>query len=84
VPPYVLPYTTLKKTSVYLPEPLLRRLKRLARSERTSEAEVLRRAIAAYAPERTSGGFALARVADGPGTSIADVPEEELLQGFGS
>jgi predicted DNA-binding protein len=73
----------MRKTSVYLPEPLLRRLKSLARSERTSEAEILRRAIAAYTPEH-SEGFALARVADGPGTSVADVPEEELLRDFGS
>jgi len=74
----------VKKTSVYLSESLIRRLKRLARSEGTSEAEVLRRAIAAYAPARAAGSFALARVADGPGTSIAEIPEEELLEGFGS
>jgi predicted transcriptional regulator len=73
----------VKKTSVYLPERLVRRLKRLARSEGTSEAEVLRRAIAAYTPERDRGTFALARSGDGPGTPIADVPEGELLDGFG-
>jgi predicted transcriptional regulator len=74
----------VRKTSVYLSESLLRRLKRLARVERTSEAEVLRRAIAAYVPDVEAGPFALARSGEGPGTSIAEVSEDELLEGFGS
>lgn len=75
----------MKKTSIYLSERDLRRLAHLARAEGTSNAEVIRRALAAYAPRRSAArAFQLARSADGPGGSIADIPEEELLDGFGS
>jgi hypothetical protein len=50
-----------------------------------SQAEVIRRAIAAYeprvAPDRR---FELEGSFDGPGTPVHDTPEEELLRGFGS
>lgn len=76
----------MRKTSVYLSDEDRRRLATLARREGTSQAQVIRRAIASYVPRRVegSGGFALARSGEGPGGSIADVPEEELLEGFGS
>jgi hypothetical protein len=46
---------------------------------------VIRRAIARYEPDRASDRiFRLAGVATGPGGSIADIPEEELLRGFGA
>jgi hypothetical protein len=74
----------MKKTSLYLTDAEVERLRRLARLEHTSQAEIVRRAIAAYVP--TGGAdrdFALFRSGKGPGGSIADVPEEELLKGFG-
>lgn len=75
----------MKKTSVYLEESHVTRLARLARLERVSEAEVIRRAIDSYLPRRRGDrNFALTASGDGPGTSIADIPEEELLKGFGS
>jgi predicted DNA-binding protein len=75
----------VKKTSVYLGSDQIERLERLARQEATSKAEVIRRAIAAYIPRHTRDrDFALARVARGPGTSMAATPERELLQGFGA
>lgn len=50
----------------------------------TSQADVIRKAILAYVPEGAGDrDFVSARVADGPGGSIADVPEEDLLKGFG-
>lgn len=78
-------YTTvMKKTSLRLDDADLARLKRLARREGRSQAEIMRAAIAAYeehcSPDRA---FALTRAWGGDGTSVADIPEEELLRGFG-
>lgn len=73
-----------RKTSVYLEERHRQRLSELARREDISEAEVLRRAIIAYAPEGAGDrNFLGARSGEGPGGSVADIPEEELLEGFG-
>jgi predicted DNA-binding protein len=72
------------KTSVYLTDEEIARLGRLAKREGTSQAEVIRRAIRLYQPERRGDrDFALAGVADGPGASIADISDDELLHGFG-
>ncbi len=74
----------MKKTSVYLTEREIEHLKRLASEEGKSESEIIRAAIGAYQPAvRRPRKFALDGCFDGPGTSIADVPEEELLRGFG-
>ncbi|MFN2543526.1 MAG: CopG family transcriptional regulator [Actinomycetota bacterium] len=74
----------MKKTSVYLTEAEIERLKRLARQEGVSQAQVIRDAVTSYAPRtRASRDFALARSGRGPGGSIADIPEEELIEGFG-
>lgn len=74
----------MKKTSVYLEEEHVERLRQLARRERRSQAEVLRDAIAAYAERAVSPrAFACDGVAEGPGGTVADIPEEELLAGFG-
>jgi hypothetical protein len=74
----------VKKTSVYLTEQEAVRLAELARVEHRSQAEILRDAIAQY---RTTGSgdraFAVTRSGHGPGgPSIADLPEDDLLQGF--
>lgn len=74
----------MRKTSVYLTEAVSRRLAELARLERRPQAEVLRDAISSYSPTSSPDrNFALAGCVAGPGSSIADVPEEELLEGFG-
>ncbi len=74
----------MKKTSLYLDEGDVQRLRRLADMEGRSQAEIIRAAIATYEtirkPERR---FALAASWEGDGTSIADVAEEDLLRGFG-
>jgi hypothetical protein len=73
------------KTSVYLNDDEVARLASLAEREGTSQAEVLRRAIRRYVPERHGDRtFSLARSADGPGGSVADLTEEELFEGFGT
>lgn len=74
----------MKKTSVYLGDREVERLAWLAEREGTSEAEIVRRAIFAYEPTRNGDrSFAGAASFDGPGDSIADYDEDELLQGFG-
>jgi Ribbon-helix-helix protein, copG family len=74
----------MRKTSVYLDEDQAQRLARLAREEGRSQAEVLREAVATYQPKPSQDrNFALAGSGHGDGSSIADVPEEDLLKGFG-
>ena len=77
----------MRKTSVYLSERESRRLLELARAEGRSQAEIMREAITAYVPTTTGGGnFALAagfpRRDDDP-RPISEIPEDELLDGFG-
>lgn len=75
----------MRKTSVYLPDEDAARLADLARQEGISQADVIRRAIRTYVPsQRGNRDFALSRVGEGPGGSIADVPDDELLDGFGA
>lgn len=69
---------------MYLQEDEVARLAELARRERISQAEVIRRAIASYVPAGGDRDFALASVAEGDGSSVFDVPEEKLLEGFGA
>ena len=74
----------MKKTSVYLSEAEARRLAELSALERRSQAEIIRAAIGEYLPKGSPDrDFAMARSGRGPGGSVADIPEEELLEGFG-
>ncbi|MEA2641583.1 MAG: Ribbon-helix-helix protein copG family [Chloroflexota bacterium] len=75
----------MKKTSVYLDPEHLERLRWLAEREGRSQSDVLREAIMAYAARAgRERDFAMAGIGEGPGGSIADIPDEELLQGFGA
>jgi predicted DNA-binding protein len=75
----------VNKTSVYLSTEDATRLASLAEREGTSQAEIIRRAIKTYVPQRRiDRNFALARASAGPGTSIADLTDDELMDGFGS
>ena len=80
-----MPYTEcMRKTSVYLDEEQAERLARISREEGRPQAEILREAVASYQPKTTEDrNFVLAGSGRGDGSSIADVPEEELLEGFG-
>lgn len=73
----------MEKTSVYLSAADRRRLAWIAEREGISQAEAIRLAIGAYRPARADRDFVGARSGDGPGDSIADRAEEELLEGFG-
>lgn len=77
----------MRKTSVYLTERESRRLAELADSEGRSQAEIIREAITAYVPgSEGEGELALAagfaRIDDDP-RPISEIPEDELLAGFG-
>jgi hypothetical protein len=77
----------MRKTSVHLDDEQAERLARLARSEGRSQAEILREAIASYQPRPSRDReFALAlgfpRIDDDP-RPISEIPESELLDGFG-
>lgn len=75
----------MRKTSVYLDDDDARRLAMLAEATGESQSEVLRRAIRAYLPRpRGARRFALDGVGEGPGGSVADIDERELLEGFGA
>jgi predicted DNA-binding protein len=76
----------MRKTSVYLTERESKRLAQLARSEGRSQAEIIREAINAYVPTSSDDrDFALAagfaRI-DDP-RPISEIPDDELLAGFG-
>jgi predicted DNA-binding protein len=77
----------VRKTSVYLDDEQARRLARIAREEGRPQAEILREAIAAYRPRSSRDrSFALAagfrRIDEDP-RAISEIPEDELLEGFG-
>jgi Arc/MetJ-type ribon-helix-helix transcriptional regulator len=77
----------MKKTSVYLNDEHVALLRRAVEAEGRSQAEILRDAIVLYASRanRPPRRFAMAGiVAVDLGRSVADIPEEELLEGFGA
>jgi predicted transcriptional regulator len=75
----------VKKTSVYLDDQEVARLASLAEREQTTQAEIVRRAIRQYQPAgRGDRDFAVAGVGEGPGDSVADLTDAELLDGFGT
>jgi predicted transcriptional regulator len=84
-----MPYAwAMRKTSVYLNDEQAERLARLASQEGRSQAEILREAIAAYQPPPSRNrAFALAagftRI-DADPRPISEIPESELLDGFGA
>jgi len=74
----------MKKTSVYLTESEAETLRNLAEREGRSQANILREALVAYdeqhLPDRD---FAFIGSGEGDGRSVVDIPEEELMAGFG-
>lgn len=78
----------MRKTSVYLDDQQAARLAALARQAGRSQAEIVREAIAAYRlPSSPDRSFALAagfaRIDDDT-RPIWQIPEHELLEGFGA
>lgn len=74
----------MRKTSVYLSDEDCQRLAELAELEGRPQAAIIRDALARYDPPRPADrSFALFDTGAGDGRSIADIPDEELLEGFG-
>ncbi len=77
----------MRKTSLYLSDTDAARLRRLSERLELSQAEVMRRALtqfdAAGTPDREFALFAVTGLSNLDGRSIADIPDEELLAGFG-
>jgi hypothetical protein len=75
----------MKKTSLYLDDGDVERVRRLAQREGRSQADVVRAALAAYESQLVAQRrFSLTGSAEGDGQSVADLPEEDFLQGFGN
>jgi predicted transcriptional regulator len=78
----------VRKTSVYLDDEQAERLARLARQEGRSQAEILREAVANYEPPASRDrNFELATGftrSDADSRPISQIPDAELLEGFGS
>jgi predicted DNA-binding protein len=77
----------MRKTSVYLDDEQARRLARLSRTAGRPQSQIIREAIAHYEPPlRGDRNFALAgnfeRI-DGDSRPISEIPEDELMRGFG-
>ena len=80
----------MRKTSLYLSDGDVVRLRRLSERLELSQAEVMRRALtqfeAAESRDRQFALFALfelAGLSSEDGRSIADISDEELFEGFG-
>lgn len=73
----------MSKTSVYLEPADTVRLEWLSSVEGRPQAEVIRDAIREYRPRTSGRVFASFGSVRGDGTSIADLADEELLDGFG-
>jgi len=73
----------MRKTSVYLSEEDRARLARLAKARGKSNAEIVREGLQALERETPDRNFAMAGIVSVPGVSARDIPEEELLKGFG-
>ena len=73
----------MRKTTVYLPEPLKASLERLAAEERRSEAEVIREAIAEKVERQTRPRPRVPLRQEGLGDPTVADRVDELLDGFG-
>jgi hypothetical protein len=74
----------MRKTSVYLSDEDRARLARLAKARGRSQAEIMREALTVLeGTQRPDRKFAMAGIVSVPGVSAREIPEEELLKGFG-
>jgi hypothetical protein len=74
----------MRKTSVYLSDSDAERLAYLAEREGRPQAAIIRDAIARYeTPVVGDRSFRMMGAGTGDGRSVADIPDEELYEGFG-
>ena len=75
---------SMRKTSVYLDDEDRARLARLAKVRGKTQAEIFREGLQALEREgRPDRDFAMAGAVSVPGISAREMPDEELLKGFG-
>ncbi len=75
----------MKKTSIYLSERETERLAYLSKRTGRSQSDLVRQAVATYDPgPPPDRRFKSLGAGEGPGDSVADYTEEELLRGFGA
>ncbi len=73
-----------RKTSLYLTEEESETLRDLSERLDVSQAKVMQEALAAYdAEQEPDRNFAFAGTFEGDGSSIADVSDAQLMEGFG-
>jgi hypothetical protein len=77
----MVPFLSMRKTTVYLPDDLKRRLARVARDNGLSEAELIRTAIAEYTSTHARPRPRWPLFASGEVEPITDW--DEALRGFG-
>jgi predicted transcriptional regulator len=74
----------MKRYTISLDDEQAERLQRMAQTEMKTEDQVINDLIRRYAVEsgheRT---FAMEAAGRGPGGSVADIPDDELMRGFG-
>jgi hypothetical protein len=74
----------VRKTSARLDKDQPERVARSTREEGCSQAEIVRETAASYRSRSFQDrNFALAGSGQGDGSLITEVPEEDLLEGFG-
>lgn len=84
-----MPYNDfMRKTSVYLDEEQATRLARLSRAEGRPQSQIIRDAISSYQPPpKRDRDFELGKVQaqriDEDPRPIWEIPDEELMRGFG-
>jgi hypothetical protein len=74
----------MKQLTITLDDEQAERLERIAKTEMKSEEQLLLDILRRYAVD--SGHervFAMDGIVHGPGGSVADIPDEELMKGFG-
>jgi predicted DNA-binding protein len=75
----------MRKTSIYLRDSEVERLRELSHRTGRSQSELVREAVAVYEPAPPDRDFAIfADDERGPGDSVADLGEDELLRDFGA
>src|SRR4051794_35942679 len=75
---------TMKRYTISLDDEQVERLQRMAHTEMKTEDQLLSDRINRYAVESGHGRcFAMEAAGRGPGGSVADISDDELMRGFG-
>lgn len=73
----------MRKTTVYLPEALKKRLEQVAKHQKRSEAEIIRNALEQFTAEQARPRPTLPLFRGHAVTNVAERVDEALVEGFG-